>query len=130
MADICQGSFTVGANGTTTVNLPNGTLIPIFMELSIANRTSTVETLVTNSDGWHDFANARQYCKTIFDDGTMRRTTDTTTSDIRHYKNVSGTFTKIIDGTVSNPTAGTFDYTPATGFFDTAYTIRYKAFSA
>lgn len=130
MSDICQGSFSVGANGTTTVNLPNATLTPIFMELEIGPRTGTTETLITRSSGWHDFANARKAAMSIFDDGTIRRTVETTSSDITHYKNVSGTFTKIIDGSVSNPQAGKFDYTPATGFFDSNYTIRYKAFSA
>lgn len=129
MSDICQGSFSVGANGTTTVNMPNS-FTPIFMELEIGPRTTVTETLVTRSSGWHDFANARKAAMSFFDDGTMRRTVETTSSDITHYKNNAGTFTKIIDGSLSNPQVGTFDYTPATGFFDSGYTIRYKAWSA
>lgn len=129
MADYEQSSFSVGANGTTTVNLA-GSFTPVQMIFSIGPRSSTTETLVTHSEGRHDFTNARKYALTIFDDGTMRRTIETTASDITHYKNVSGTFTKIIDGTVSNPQPGSFDYTPATGFFDSAYTIRFIAFGA
>lgn len=129
MADICQGSFTIGSNSTATISMPNS-FVPIFMELEIGPRTSTTETLITRSNGWHDFANNRKCAMTIFDDGTMRRTVETTASDITHYKNVSGTFTKIIDGVLSNPQLGSFDYTCATGMYDTAYTIRYKAWSA
>lgn len=129
MSDICQGSFSVGANGTTTVNMPSS-FTPIFMELELGPRSSTNETIVTRSSGWHDFANARKYAVSVFDDGTLRGTRDTTASDITHFKNVSNTLTKIIDGSLSNPQLGTFDYTPATGFFDSAYTIHYKAYSA
>lgn len=129
MADICQGSFSVGANGTVTVNMPNS-FTPIFVELEIGPRASTNETHVIRSSGWHDFANDRKACISIFDDGTVRGTRETTSSDITHYKNVSSVLTKIIDGSLSNPDVGSFDYTPVTGYFDSAYTIRYKAWSA
>lgn len=126
MADYEVGSFSVGANGTTTVTL-NGSFTPIGIEFEIGPRFNTTETLVTRSSGWQDFTNGTKAAITIFDDGTMRRTIETGSSGITHYKNSSGTFTKIIDGTASNPQAGSFDYTPATGFFDSGYKIRFKA---
>jgi len=127
MSNICQGSFTSNSTSTTTVNMPSS-FTPIFMEFEIGPRSGTTETLVTRSSGWQDFANARKAAMSIFDDGTMRRTVETTSSGITHYKNSSGTFTKIIDGSASNPQVGSFDYTATS--FDTNYTIRYKAFSA
>jgi len=129
MADYEQGSFTIGSNGTFTVNL-NSSFTPTLILTEIGPRTSTTETLVTHSNGRHDFTNVRKYAISTFDDGTIRRTIETTASDITHYKNNSGTFTKIIDGTISNAQLGSFDYTPATGFFDSNYTIRFIAFGA
>lgn len=129
MSNYEVGSFSVGANGTTTVNL-NSSFTPAMIEFDIGPRFNTTETLVTRSSGWHDLVNATKACITIFDDGTMRRTIESTASSITHYKNNSGTFTKIIDGTISNPQLGSFDYTPATGFFDSNYKIRFKAFGA
>lgn len=127
MSDICQGSFTVSTTGTTTVNMPNS-FTPIFMEFELGPRTGTTETLVSRSSGWQDIANSRKAAMTIFDDGTMRRTIETTSNSLTHYKNVSGTFTQIIAAGVSAVGLGTFDYTSTLA--DGSYTIRYKAFSA
>jgi len=129
MSNFEVGSFSVGANGTTTLSL-NGSFTPQLIEFDIGPRFNTTETLITRSSGWHDLVNGTKASISVFDDNTIRRTIETTASSITHYKNVGGTFTKIIDGTVSNPQPGSFDYTPATGFFDPNYKIRFKVFGA
>lgn len=125
MANVCQGSFSVGTAGTTTVNMPTS-FTPIFIEFEIGPRSGVTESLVTRSSGWQDIGNNRKAAMSIFDDGTLRRTVETTANSITHYKNVSGTFTQIIAGGVSAVGLGTFDYTST--LVDVAYTIRYKAF--
>lgn len=126
MSNFEQGSFSLGTVTTTTVNL-NGSFTPAFIELEIGPRTGTNETLVTRSSGWHDFNLSRRACISIFDDGVVHTTRESTSSDITHYKNVSSVATKIIDGTLSNPQAGSFDYTSTAA--DSNYTIRFKAFA-
>lgn len=121
-----QGSFTRGSTGPATILL-EGSFTPAFFEFSIAPRTSTNETHVISSDGWQDIANSRKYAKSIFTDGTVQGTRETTSYGITHYKNVSGTLTKVISGSVTAVDAGEFDVNFDT--VDSAYTIRFKAFA-
>lgn len=127
MANYEQNSYTISTTGSHTLNL-DGSFTPAFFEFSIAPRTSTNETVVINSDGWQDITNSRKYAKSIFDDGTVRGTRETTSYAITHYKNVSGTLTKIISGLVTSVGAGTFDVNFDT--VDSNYTVRVKAFGA
>ncbi len=130
MANYEVGSFSVGTNGATTINL-NSSFTPAMIILEIGPRFNTTETVLIRSTGQHDFVNGTKAATSIYYDSTIGgRTIETNASSITHYKNVSSTFTKIIDGTVSNPQLGSFDYTPATGFFDSNYKIRFKAFGA
>lgn len=130
MANYEVGSFAVGANGTTTLSL-NGSFTPQLIELDIGPRFNTTETVLERSSGWHDLVNATKAVVNIYHDNTLGdRTSETTASSITHWINVSGTYTKIIDGTISNPQPGSFDYTPATGFFNSNYKIRFKVWGA
>lgn len=121
-----QGSFTKSSTGTETIVM-DGSFTPSYFEFSISSRTGTNETHVINSDGWQDIGNSRKYAKSVFDDGTVRGTRETTSYAITHYKNVSGTLTKVISGYVSSVTAGEFVVNFDT--VDSAYTIRFKAFA-
>jgi hypothetical protein len=120
-----QGSFTRGSTGTAIISM-EGTFTPSYFEFSIGPRTSTNETHVIYSSGSQDINLDRKQSVSIFDDGTVSGTRETTSYAITHYKNVSGTLTKIISGYVSAVDAGEFTVNFDT--VDSAYTIRFRAF--
>lgn len=126
MADFESNSYTISTTGAHNLAM-DGAFVGKFFEFSIAPRTSTNETVVISSDGWQDIGNARKYSKSVFDDGTVRGTRETTSYAITHYKNVSGVLTKIISGSVTSANNGDFDVNFDT--VDSGYTIRVKIFA-
>lgn len=126
MSNFEQGSFTRASTGAATLAM-SGSFTPAFFEFEIGPRSGTAETYVIRSSGWQDMNLSRTAAMSIFDDGTVRGTRETTSYAITHYKNVSGTLTKIISGSVTSVGAGTFTVNFDT--VDSGYTIRFKAFA-
>lgn len=109
MSNIEKGSFTPASTGDTVLALV-GSFTPNFFTFWMDCRPATTETLVTRSDGVCDFTNSRHYSCSRFDDGTIRRTIDSTTEDIIHYEDHTGTFTLICAGHVTATAAGQFTF--------------------
>lgn len=100
-------SYTVpGSTGNTTFNLNNSGLTPAMIEFEVGPRVSTNETDVRRSSGWTD--GARQRTISVYADGSLRATRQSSSYCIMHYVNVSGTITKKFSASIVSMAAGQF----------------------
>lgn len=120
-----QGSYIIPAVGTATYTIA-ATYTPAFIEFEVGAKGGSSENLVRRSSGWQDIANNRRAAISLYDDGTVRATKETTTASITHYDNVGGTLTQILSGYVASVGGGTITITMTIA--SPNYTIRYKAY--
>lgn len=119
-----SGSFSEGATGNHQIVL-NGSFTPLYIQFECGPRSATNETLVTRSSGWTD--GNIECAISIFDDGTLRLTRESGSYCITHYKNVSGTPTKVLSGSIVSFDAGGA-FTIDMDVVDSSYPIRFTAF--
>lgn len=102
----------IGSTGESGLMVfEDDTLTPDMFKFTISARSSTDETHVIYSNGIQDMVLDRKNAHSIYDDGTVRGTRRSTSQSITHWKNVSGTLTKLIGAYVSHVEEGGFKVT-------------------